>query len=199
MQRPQTTRFYRRRLPHGRVADRSYFVTFRLHGTLPASLRREAENHRAVCQQCDDELSRRFHRLMFRRIETVLDRPDPSVDFLAYPNIAGLVKEAFNWTESHCGWRVPAFAILPNHVHALFAAGPVCTRDLSRTLGSIKGYTAYEANCILKRRGRCFWQHESFDHWCRSAEQEEGIERYIRQNPVKAGLVTRWEDWPWVK
>jgi len=46
--RPQTTSFRRRNLPHWRVAGRPYFVTFRLKGSLPkavsASLREEYED-----------------------------------------------------------------------------------------------------------------------------------------------------------
>ena len=62
----------------------------------------------------------------------------------------------------------------------------------------IKGFSARKANKILGKRGP-FWAPESFDHWCRTPEKEERVMRYIRNNPVKAGLVEKPELWPWVK
>ena len=61
---------------------------------------------------------------------------------------------------------------------------------------SLKRYTAREANKILKRHGS-FWQAESYDHVIRDADEYASISHYVRQNPVKAGLVRRAEDWPW--
>jgi len=61
----------------------------------------------------------------------------------------------------------------------------------------LKGYTAREANRILGRTGQHFWQEESFDHWSRDEDEFFRIIAYIENNPVKAGLVTRPEDWQW--
>ena len=41
------------------------------------------------------------------------------------------------------------------------------------------------------------WQTESYDHWIRDDEEKARICRYIRGNPVAAGLCTRPEDWRW--
>jgi hypothetical protein len=45
-------------------------------------------------------------------------------------------------------------------------------------------------------RGR-FWQREWFDHWSRSDDEDERTVVYIRNNPVKAGLVKSYQDWPY--
>jgi putative transposase len=42
-----------------------------------------------------------------------------------------------------------------------------------------------------------FWQAESFDHWVRNEGQFVRVKKYIEHNPVKAGLVSKIEDWPW--
>jgi hypothetical protein len=58
-----------------------------------------------------------------------------------------------------------------------------------------------------QRTGRCalawlvnpptrFWQREWFDHWSRSPQEDERIITYIRRNPMKAGLVKHYTDWP---
>jgi hypothetical protein len=67
---------------------------------------------------------------------------------------------------------------------------------LSLILFSIKRYTAREANKILGRKG-AFWQHESYDHVVRDGNELSRIIRYVKENPVKAGLVNDWKDWKW--
>jgi hypothetical protein len=42
------------------------------------------------------------------------------------------------------------------------------------------------------------WQEESFDHVLRSEERLEETVEYIRQNPVRRGLVARPEDYRWL-
>jgi hypothetical protein len=62
---------------------------------------------------------------------------------------------------------------------------------------SIKGASAREANKILGISGKPFWQHESYDHLVRTAEEFSRIQRYIENNPVKAGLAASPEDYRW--
>jgi len=40
------------------------------------------------------------------------------------------------------------------------------------------------------------WQKDFFDHVLRSEESYEEKWHYVRENPVRAGLVKRWQDWP---
>jgi REP element-mobilizing transposase RayT len=42
-----------------------------------------------------------------------------------------------------------------------------------------------------------FWQHESYDHVIRNEKEFERIVTYIIENPVKAGLVEEWQQWPY--
>lgn len=64
-------------------------------------------------------------------------------------------------------------------------------------MGSLKGVTAREANKILGRTGEPFWQHESYDHRVRNAEEFERIRQYIENNPVKAGLAAEPAAYRW--
>lgn len=70
------------------------------------------------------------------------------------------------------------------------------TYPVTDILRLIKGSTAREANKMLNRSGS-FWQHESYDHLVRNDMARERIIRYILKNPVKAGLVKKWNDWEW--
>lgn len=67
---------------------------------------------------------------------------------------------------------------------------------MSAIMHSLKSYTARRANKLLNREGQ-FWQQESYDHYARHPEEAERIAIYIANNPVNAGLVEKWEDWPW--
>ncbi len=65
------------------------------------------------------------------------------------------------------------------------------------TTYSPKGTSAREVNTLL---GRCgpVWQEESFDHVLRTSESLKEKIEYIRQNPVRRGLVVRPEDYRWL-
>ncbi len=68
--------------------------------------------------------------------------------------------------------------------------------SLSKIMQTIKGRSAYQANPLLNRRGN-FWQHENYDHVVRDKAEWDRIIIYVLNNPVKAGLVQQWQDWPW--
>ena len=68
---------------------------------------------------------------------------------------------------------------------------------LSDILKSWKQFTSRRAKKILGMGDEPFWQPESYDHWIRSDEEQARITRYIKNNPVIAGLCARPEDWKW--
>lgn len=41
------------------------------------------------------------------------------------------------------------------------------------------------------------WQVDTFDHILRSAESYAEKWNYVRENPVRAALVAKSDDWPW--
>ena len=67
--------------------------------------------------------------------------------------------------------------------------------SFGKLMQRLKGRTAYKANQLLQRNGP-FWQYESYDHLVRGIRELERINAYIVMNPVKAGLVENWEEWP---
>ena len=96
--------------------------------------------------------------------------------------------------------QLHAAVVMPDHVHLIFT--PLRKPDTSmfrfaEILNSIKGYSAHAVNKALGRRGSV-WLDESFDHALRSEEKLEEKIEYLRQNPVRRGLVTRPEDYPWL-
>ena len=86
-----------------------------------------------------------------------------------------------------------AWVVMPNHVHLLLTP----EIEPSMVLRRLKGASARKANQLLGLTGQPFWQDESFDHLVRSQAQFERIEKYILQNPVRAGLARSEEEYPW--
>jgi len=67
---------------------------------------------------------------------------------------------------------------------------------LSGIMNGMKAAAAREINELRGTRGGLFLR-ESFDHYVRDAEEYGRILAYIDENPVKAGLCGRAEDWLW--
>ena len=114
--------------------------------------------------------------------------------------------EARDVIQKHClrehGRRVDLFAavVMPDHVHLLFT--PLRDENgwpfpLVEIMQSLKSATAHRINKLLHRSGPV-WQEESFDHVLRSDESMKEKVEYVQQNPVRAGLVQRPEDYRWL-
>jgi REP element-mobilizing transposase RayT len=100
-------------------------------------------------------------------------------------------------------YQLHAAVVMPEHVHLLLTH--LCNKKgwpfgLPATLKLIKGASARRVNKLIGCDGPV-WQEESFDHVLRSQDSLEEKLEYIRQNPVRRGLVKKPEDYPglWVE
>ena len=84
------------------------------------------------------------------------------------------------------------FCVMPNHFHALLT--PANDSTLEKCVQMIKGGASYRIGKI--RKFAAIWQDGYHDWRCRNEEDYIGYSKYIRENPVKAGLVEKAEDWP---
>src|SRR5215213_486713 len=80
---------------------------------------------------------------------------------------------------------------MPDHVHVLAAP----TEDREAKLGNLSAALKRWIRQELKATWQ--WQPGSFDRLLRSTESLTDKWLYIRENPVRAGLVERSEDWPY--
>jgi len=95
---------------------------------------------------------------------------------------------------THGAW-LGAYVLMPDHAH-LFVTFDGQTLSLSEWMKSLKN-TLSKA---LRDTGVAspHWQKGYFDHVLRSAESYSEKWEYVRNNPVRAGLVSRWQDWPYL-
>jgi len=169
----------RRRLPHIYPANTPLFLTWHLHGSMPASLLPPPGP--LTSGQA------------FVWLDRQLDNPRSGPMYLRQSDIARIVVGSIHKGVDLNHYELSAYVIMANHVHLLIQ--PKIAPD--HLLKSLKGATAREANLLLGRTGEPFWQKESYDHWVRNQGELEKIRRYIENNPVKAGLVQKPEDYPW--
>ena len=95
------------------------------------------------------------------------------------------IRKAMVTSFQRSSFRIVHMSIQRNHVHLL--VGLIGSISIQEQCRSWKKYSATSINRVLCRRGR-FWQEESFDHLVRNSEQFEYFQRYIAENPLRAGL-----------
>jgi putative transposase len=104
----------------------------------------------------------------------------------------GLIRFADRAYSDH-NVAVGRYVIMPDHLH-LFITGPD-TFELGRWIGLLKQMLA---KTIQRRPSRDpAWQRGFFDHILRSDESYGQKWNYVRDNPVRAGLVADADDWPY--
>jgi len=95
--------------------------------------------------------------------------------------------------------RLHLAVVMPDHVHMLFTPVEVCADrwpSLPWLMQSIKSFSSREINRLHGRSGKV-WQDEYRDEIIRDREEFYAKLEYTGLNPVRAGLVGRWLDYPW--
>jgi len=88
---------------------------------------------------------------------------------------------------------VGRYVIMPDHVH-LFVRGDYNFK-LGPWIGALKQALA-RATVLSRAKGQ-IWEEGFFDHILRSDESYSQKWNYVRENPVRAGLVKSATDWPY--
>jgi len=101
--------------------------------------------------------------------------------------------ECLRQTERRLRWRVLNCCFMPDHVHLLLS--PVQSRDQppSKFMQRWKNSVTVRLKPVV---GHEVWQREFFDRLLRTDEKLDEKWNYIRENPVRAGLCSKPEDYP---
>ncbi len=91
--------------------------------------------------------------------------------------------------------ELDAAVVMPDHAHLIVRV--LDGLPLGAILKSIKGFSARAINRSLIRQGS-LWLDESFDHIIRHEQEWDEKVAYIRNNPIKKGIVESWQDYPWL-
>jgi putative transposase len=87
-----------------------------------------------------------------------------------------------------------AWAFLPEHWHAIFY--PRHPLTISRVMEAIKDGATKRINRRRQKAGM-LWQPRFFDRALRTVREYNNKVEYIHLNPVRAGLASRADQWPW--
>ena len=108
---------------------------------------------------------------------------------LANPKIAPALFETIKHRNERQLWYVHLATIMPDHIHLLITFGSADAR-IQTVVSKWKEWTAKSLGIR--------WQRDFFEHRLRKEESWRQKADYILANPVRAGLVQRWENWPYV-
>ena len=187
---------YERNLPHRLPPGEVVFLTFRLAGSLPRTVVEQFQAELELAQQRFESEPVQLYaaqKRYFGRFDAQLHKGEYGPMYLREPDVATLVAESLRYF-SGTGYDLRCCCVMPNHVHVVVQVLEEAL-PLVKTLQRLKSYTATQANKMLGRTG-AFWQAESYDHVVRKGELERVL-AYVLENPVKAGLVEDWEQWPY--
>ena len=106
---------------------------------------------------------------------------------LCHPLIAAAIVDAVKLYDKRASWFCEVVMLMPDHVHMVVSFPPNAV--MSKVVGMWKR--------ALQRSHAIPWQRNFFDHRLRNDESAESKVQYILGNPVRAGLIENWKDWPY--
>ena len=193
--------FRRRNLPHLDVPGGTYFVTFCIAGSVPASgalaiaRRWRQRSLEPPAGHAARDWSAHCAAAAFAETDRLLDA-SPAVRWLADRRLASVVRDSLLFGHGS-RYELVAYVVMPSHCHVVFT--PLAERRSGRPareaiLHSLKRHTGTLCNRLLGRTG-AFWQAESYDRWVRGPAEFATVVAYVERNPVEAGLCEAPEAW----
>ena len=111
---------------------------------------------------------------------------------LGNPTVAAAVLGCFVEDATHYGARLHLAAIMPDHAHLILEIADGSLLEVVRNLKSRSTRAAWEQGHV-----GALWQPSFYDRGLRGDEFVDVL-RYVLENPVRAGLVAHWEDYPFI-
>ena len=175
-----------RRLPHWEQPGATYFVTFRLADSLPAEGRGLSELPTVLPAEARARLAEIRDLSQSEQFFWLDDRLDSGAGhclFSEAPNAS--MMEAVLRSFDGVRYNLGAFAVMPNHVHALVQ--PMAEEPLPRLLHRWKSFSARQLQRTRQIAG-AIWQDERFDRIVRNDDELRTFTEYILANPSVAQL-----------
>ncbi|GAB2550961.1 hypothetical protein GCM10027085_47540 [Spirosoma aerophilum] len=141
----------------------------------------------------------RLEKVYFAEYESLLDKADYGPKWLTMDSVAETVSNSLLYWHDK-SYDLIAYTLMSNHIHVVFTLFDnepgKKTQSLKSVLQSVKSFSGRQCNQILQRTGP-FWSDKNYDRLVRDRHELHRIVQYVLQNPVKAGLCDRWQDWQW--
>jgi putative transposase len=115
----------------------------------------------------------------------------------------GLLRQAYRVTTLELPVTCHAFVVLPDHLHAIWTE-PASGVFYSERWRRIKAQFSHAlppmstpSRSHMAKRERGIWQRRFWEHCIRDEQGFEAAMRYCHDSPVKHGLVSDPDDWPY--
>lgn len=187
------------KLPHRPFRHVPMHVIYRLKDSIPQKVLRHLHDdyaaHSASTAKQGESADATRRQVYEMLIEDALHEKSNGPYHLSEPRIAAIVLDSWRWLAENRGIRVHAVCVMGNHVHALASSQDGSVVQAGNILRDHKSHTGLAANRLLGTGGGPFWEVSYFDRDVRPGTFTT-VMWYILNNPVAAGLVDYWEDWP---
>jgi putative transposase len=110
------------------------------------------------------------------------------------PGVVDLVRAQFLRAAAERGFTILAYCFMPDHVHLLIASQNE-NSDCKQFIARAKQYSGFY---YARQFQEPLWQRYGFERVLRSDEATVVVARYILANPLRAGLVARVSDYPFL-
>ena len=108
--------------------------------------------------------------------------------------VVARAQEQFLRTAEAYGFEITAYCFMPDHLHGLVTA----TRDDSDFRKFVAMFKQRAGFNHQRETGAKLWQENYYEHVLRSEEALASVVGYVLGNPLRAGLVLRCEDYPFM-
>ena len=209
-------RFYRQKLPHIQPVGASFFVTFRLFGSIPMAavdnLKIKYEEKLFEIKKkdtSDHQKNLEIFNLRKRYLveyDELMHKINAGPTHLANDKVREIVQNQLHRYDNEL-YTLVCYSKMSNHVHILIDtyiqiadivddnAIEMKYQQLDVIMKKIKGASAWNSNLELNKKGK-FWERESFDIYIRNEQMYRNVIHYILNNPVEAKMVNNWQDFP---
>ena len=113
---------------------------------------------------------------------------------LVGPEAVGLVLTQISRAAAENQFAVIAYCFMPDHVHLLLE-GRSEASDCKRFIARAKQYSGFH---FSRTYHQVLWQRHGFERTLPDEEESLIAAKYIVENPIRAGLVQRVADYPYV-
>ena len=111
--------------------------------------------------------------------------------------VAKIIEDEMEFRRNINQIKLFCYCIMPDHLHILLSLTDDYQKSLQNWVASFKRYTARVINELFAIKP--LWQKNFYDHIVRKEESLLKIAEYIVNNPVRKGMVSRWDKYPYSK
>jgi putative transposase len=112
---------------------------------------------------------------------------------LTTQGMAEIVVDALRFQCAKANADLLLYCVMPDHLHLVVT---IADTDLVAIMRDVKSWTTRQ---WTRQTGQThLWQESFYDHGVRRTERMDTLVAYVVGNPVKAGLVTEWQAYPWL-